>query len=49
LIAVTILNRALRPLLSRRHPELFHYESQLPGVSLVELPADVAGVPSPIE
>jgi hypothetical protein len=29
-IAVTVLNRALRPLLARWHPELGHYESTRP-------------------
>ena len=29
-IAVTVLNRALRPLLARWHPELGHYESTPP-------------------
>jgi len=30
IIAVTVLNRALRPLLTKWHPELTHYESQRP-------------------
>jgi hypothetical protein len=36
-IAVTVLNRALRPLLATWHPQLAHYESQRPpDVSAVE-------------
>jgi hypothetical protein len=36
-IAVTVLNRALRPLLARWHPELGHYESTRPvGISPLE-------------
>jgi hypothetical protein len=37
LIAVTVLNKALRPLLAKWHPELSDYESQKPaGVSPVD-------------